>query len=86
MKTLPQEAFGQVSALPFLGFSSIWEMANPPVEVCNNYLFIVLMNSKWVSKIQTTQGRIDALEKQVSGSLQHLRRNLKLVERRLAVF
>jgi hypothetical protein len=51
VKTLPQEAFGQVNVLPFLGFSSIWEMVNPPVEVNNNYPFIVLMNSKLVPRL-----------------------------------
>ncbi len=62
MKTLPQETFGQVNALLFLVFSSIWEIVSPPVE--DNYGEHVYSIDEFKISIQTIQFGIDLREKQ----------------------
>jgi len=61
VKVLPQETFGQVNVLLFLVFSSIWEIASPPVE--DNYGLHVYSINEFKINIQTIQFGIDVLEK-----------------------
>ena len=61
MKTLPQETFGQVKVLLFLVFSSIWEIASPPVE--NKYGLHVYSINEFKINIRTIQCLIDVQEK-----------------------
>jgi hypothetical protein len=76
VKTLPQETFGQVNALLFLVFSSIWEIASPPVE--NTYGLHVYSINEFKINIQTIQCCIDVRETAAQEAVKERRSKVKI--------
>jgi hypothetical protein len=76
VKTLPQETFGQVNVLLFLVFSSIWEIASPPVE--NNYGLHVYSINEFKINIQTIQCYIDVRETAAQEAVKERRSKVKI--------